>query len=148
MCRGGGDSWQKLQQDSCSWKAVRTTKQGAKTSSSKEQIIYIIEKGLKVILELLWVSRRMVSARVSRREDRAGCQGTVDRRSEVSSQISWPLWCWMMATEPITFPSETGCEWKVVCSAVGVNDASVTGGGNFTCMLQIQGTSWSPQVLL
>lgn len=44
LCRGGGDSWQKLQQDSCSWKAVRITKQAAKTSSNKEQIIYIIKK--------------------------------------------------------------------------------------------------------
>lgn len=146
-CRGGGDSWQKLQWDSCSWKAVRITKQAAKTSSNKERVLYIIKKGPKMILELLWIRRGVVSARVSMRAGREGSQGTGDRRSWVYSHVPWPVWCWVVATEPIMFGCQTECGWKIVCSAVGMNDASILGGRDFTCMLQIAGINWIPQIL-
>jgi len=45
----------------------------------------------------------------------------------------------MVATEPIAFRSPIGCDWEVVYSAVGLNDVSILGGRNFTCMLQIRG---------
>lgn len=70
----------------CPSKAVRITKEAAKTSSSKEQITYIIQKrthdGSGVLLR----------GGESLGEGRAGCQGTAHHRNGVHSHISWPIW--------------------------------------------------------